>query len=166
MRATLVVVPGYEFLSRSYWALSSFGDVGAAADNLRIREGMDWLRPIHVAEEGAWYSAGDGTGPDDNIGRTVSDWVAGQDVDAAIWTGLVAKTFEPTSQRVALEDQVVGFLRSLASGEEEGAREYVEKAPTSIDTPVRRAIEAELGWERTPLDPKLFEGDEPGKPCS
>jgi hypothetical protein len=166
MRATLVVVPGYERLSRSYWALSSFGDVGVAANNLRVREALDWLRPIHVAEEEAWYSAGDGRGPHDDIGRTVAEWIADQDVDTAIWTGLSAKTFEPTSTRMPLEDQVVGFLRFLDPREEEGAREYVEKAPASIDTPVRRAIEAELGWERTPLDPKLFESAEPGEPCT
>ena len=166
MRATLVVVPGYECFSRSYWALSVFGDVGTAADNLRIREGMDWLRPIHVAYEDTWHSAGDGRGPKDDIGTAVSEWVAHQDVDAAIWTGLAAKTFEPKSQRVPLEDQVVAFLRSLDLAKSKGAREYVEKAPASIDTPVRQAIEIELGWGRTPLDPELIEGDEPGEPCA
>gem|GEM_PF-5769584 len=76
----------------------------------------------------------------------------------AIWTGLTPKIFKPSSQRVSLENQVVNFLRSLDPAYERAAREYVEKAPASIDTPVRQAIQDELGWKRERLPDKLFEG--------
>ncbi len=141
MRVTLVIVPRYEHLSRTYWALSAFGDVGAAAQNLREREGCPSLKPIHAADGETWRSVGDGKKPDDRVGLTISEWVSGRDdVDVAIWTGLTPKIFKPSSQRVSLENQVVNFLRSLDPAYEQAAREYVEKAPASIDTPVRQAI--------------------------
>jgi len=79
MRVTLVIVPRYEHLSRTYWALSAFGDVGAAAQNLREREGCPSLKPIHAADGETWRSVGDGKKPDDRVGRTISEWVSGRD---------------------------------------------------------------------------------------
>ena len=166
MRVTLVLVPGYEHLSRAYWAVSAFGDIGTAAHNLMEREKCTSLKPIHVADAARWWSAGGGSGPRAEFGSEVSAWVAARDdVDAAIWTGLQPKVFKPKSTRVPLADQVVGFLRSLSPGYEGDAREYVQKAPASIDTPVRRAIEEELDWSRERLPSDLFEGMEPGSPC-
>ncbi len=165
MRVTLVLVPRYQHLSRSYWAFSAFGTVDAAAENLRERE-RTRLKRIHVADAKTWWTAGEGSGPRDEFGSAVSAWVAGRDdVDVAIWTGLKPEVFNPDSRRVPLEDQVVAFLRSLGPDYEPEAKRYIQMAPASIDTPVRKAIERELGWKRKPLPKNLFEREEPGEPC-
>lgn len=164
MRVTLVIVPGYGILSRTYWALSVFEDVGAAAENLREREGCTSLKPIHAADGETRWSVGGGNKPDDRVGRTITEWVSGRDgVDVVIWTGLKPKTFNPRSQRAPLASQVITFLRSLNPAYEQVAREYVEKAPASIKTPVRQAIEEELDWKRKVLPNNLFEGAGEGR---
>ena len=61
-----------------------------------------------------------------------------------VWTALGARfpgvAGEPSSE------QVVAYLKGLASPEKELAEEYIRKAPRQIRTAYRERIEAALGW--------------------
>jgi len=160
MRVTLVLVPGCQ-RSRTYWAVSSFDSINGAAENLKEREGSPDLKPIHAADPqlGA-RSLGEGKSPDREVSDAVLEWLNTHDVDAAVWTGLGPKAFNLTGSN-PLTDQVVAFLRSLDHTAERYAREYVEFAPATINTPVRSAIEQGLGWKRRDLPESLFETGAP-----
>lgn len=162
-RVTLVALPGYRHRSSTYWALSSRSDLDEAIEDLRVRETNAPPRHIHWARPGGDYGSGEaGFRPDPRIGEAVLGWLDGRpDLDAAVWTGLPPRNFDPDSPVVDLADQVLTYLRSLSAGEDVEARWYVEMAPPSIDTPVRRAIEAALGWRRRGPDPSPY-GSAPG----
>ena len=164
MRVTLVLLPGTD-PSRTYWALSTEDSLEKAAGNLRLREGMKSCKQIHAAtkDPSSVFSVGGGVKPDADVAKTILDWLAGrEDLDAAIWTGLGPKEFS-TRGDIPLEQQVVVFLRGLGHSDEQRAKEYIQYAPASIDTPVRRAIEKGLQWKRQELPASLFEeAEEPG----
>jgi hypothetical protein len=167
MRVTLVLIPKYEHLSRSYWANSAFETLDAACENLRARENCDDLRPIHVVESAGGRSFGGASEPHEDLVKPINEFRQSRKLDAVVWTGLKPKSFSVESSRLPLADQVLGFLRSLSPDEEAGAKEYVRKAPAAIDTPVRRAIRAELKWTDLPLSPDLFHnGLAVGPACS
>ncbi|HDH27016.1 MAG TPA: hypothetical protein ENH00_12615 [Actinobacteria bacterium] len=123
------------------------------------------MKPIHAAGlQFAARSLGGGTNPDPKVGEAVLEWLDTHDVDAAVWTELGPETFNPTGE-TPLTDQVVTFLRSLDRAAKHYAREYVEFAPVAVDTPVRKAIERELGWKRRDLPESLFETALPLEKC-
>lgn len=167
MRVTLVLVPGYESQSqsRSYWAVSCFESLDAAAENLRVREGCKNLRPIHVIDNDGARSFGRGKAPDDDIASAIDEFRGEENLDAVVWTGLCPKSFKPIDGRIQLIDQVLGFLRSLDPEEEARAKEYIQKAPPAISTPVRQAVQEEFDWKLIPLPPSLFDGPHQGESC-
>lgn len=62
-----------------------------------------------------------------------------------IWTALEATTFDnPDAADVA--QRIAQYLGTLTGAVRDYAERYVRFAPRQIDTPVRRKIEAALGW--------------------
>ena len=165
-RVTLVLVP-WEWVDRSgsYWAHSCHTVLPEACDNLKTREGA-LARDIHFAtlEESGSFG-GETPHPDSaDVFETVQAWIATQRrVDAAVWTGLPHKEF-PRTRETELAADVVSYLRGLGGEARDRAKEYVRYTPQSVRTPVRVAIERDLGWTPMPLPGHLFSGG--GRPAS
>ena len=159
-RVTLVLVESAEY-SRTYTAMSTESTVDGAAENLRWREGRTKTEFIHVI---------DGDGARDMDDKSVSSrstneiarWLkASKDYDAAVWTALPAKGFSSHN----LAKRVTQHIQRLDPEQRGRAREYVQKAPTTVDTVVRRAVEGEFGWSRIGPPAEVL-SDEPGEPCT
>ena len=160
-RVTLVLLDGVD-PSRTLWGRSASTDMSDAAENLRRREGRT---------RRSWIYQTDTSGTHDMNGRqiisssasAVRSWLSDAGVHGAVWTGIPAKGFDLSD----LETVVVDWLRKLSDmGQHSDAEKYIKRAPSAVDTPVRRAIRRELGWHPEPLDPMLFADPASGEPCA
>lgn len=133
-RITLVLADDVP-LVRSLWAIMDTDDLEEARQALAHREGIG----KNLDSIGRWKS-GDGAPPF----LALSDWAACRSIEAVIWTALPPK-FD-AEERTPTEAEVVHYLGSLRGAAKDNAEQYVRRAPPQIDTPIRRAIEAELGW--------------------
>lgn len=137
-RLTLVIVDGAP-LQRTLWALSLNGTLEEARESLRIRE-QSGLRFMGACLRGS-NSVGSVPGS-----AAVLEWLAGTDLDGAVWTALGSNNPDK-SPGLATEEERLGWLRELVTqGKADAAREYIERAPVQIDTPLRCRIREELGW--------------------
>ena len=137
-RLKLVILPGAR-LQRTLWALSQKGALEEARDSLRIREGTG-LRFFGACLRGAKI--------DDNVPgcSNVLKWLTGIDLDGAVWTALGPNRPDKVPG-ITTEDEKLAWLRDLVARDNaHHAREYIERAPAQIDTPMRRRIREELGW--------------------
>lgn len=134
-RVTLVLAPDVP-LVRSLWAIMDSSDLATAREQLRKREGTLTKHPEHIAS----WSQGDIDPPL----FALTEWAAAHGVGSVIWTALPPK-FGGVERTPTLAE-VIAHLRSLRGTERDNAERYIRHAPAQIDTPIRRAIEAELGW--------------------
>lgn len=162
-RLTLVIHPGSPEEptpdQRTYWAFSELENLTAARKNLQAREGAKYLDDIHSVtidgqEEGK-------VKPD--ISARIREWLTSrQGVLAAIWTGLPSNWPQQRKGKQFTRKDAVRYLRELERGRGQAkaaydrAREYVTKAPSQIQTPIRKAMREERGWEDTALPEVLF----------
>lgn len=139
-RLTLVLVDGCP-LQKTLWAMSRKMTLAEAVEDLRIREG-----PTKNENIGRWDKGQEVDSRFVNVLPVISEWAMRHDLDGVVWTALgpMNPNREPM---LASNEELMGYLRSLvANGNEAAAREYVQRAPTQIETPMRRRIQAELGW--------------------
>lgn len=157
-RLTLVIHPGSPDV-HTYWALSAAADLDQGRQNLRVREGCN-SRHIHsvTALPQTENAASD-------IEARVRSWLlVRDDVEAAIWTALPSNWGEKRDRTFTSEDAVL-YLRGLEDSKGapgltlDRAREYVTNAPAQIQTPVRKTVRQQLGWEDAALSSVLFERD-------
>jgi hypothetical protein len=139
-RLTLVLVDGVP-LQRTLWALSRKTNLAEAVADLQLREGAAYDTYI-----GRWSMAQPAYSRGVNIIPAISAWAIKHGLDGVVWTALGPK--KPNGENgLASSDERIDYLRGLiARGKEADAQEYIERAPTQIDTPIRRRIREELGW--------------------
>ena len=125
---------------RSLWAIMDTRDPDEAKTALRKREGIPRRREQDFV--GLWTP---GKQPPDTI-LGLSAWAQARDVDAVVWTALPYKFFDGDPDKRATGDEIVDYLSRLGGSTRDEAERYVRRAPTQIDTTIRRAIEATLGW--------------------
>lgn len=156
MRLTLVILPGSPN-QQTYWALSEFGVIEEARQNLRQREGTK-PADIHFLLKKGEASK--------DVPLTVREQIAGwlnqrNDVDAALWTGLPGNWGEKRGKEFSPKD-AVEYLVELENDKDstqaayDRARQYVVNAPPGIDTPVRKEMRLR-GWLDAQLPQVLFE---------
>ena len=141
-RLTLVIHPGSED-QVTLWALSACATLQDAREELRNREKTSSDNIHSLDRDGRLEGA-----PPPHIVHSVSEWLAQhQDVQAVLWTGL-RSNWEKKKGCVFTVDRAVNHLLELESKANvfKPAREYVTRAPSSINTPVRRAMRAH-GWD-------------------
>lgn len=139
-RLTLVIVEGAP-LQPTLWARSRKESLQDAVRNLQQREGLPTARRI-----GSWSTALPQYTAQGPIARAVSNWARTKGVDGVVWTALGPKRPDGINGNSS-EDELLAYLRELeSSGRSRAAREYIEKAPTQIDTRLRKRIRDELGW--------------------
>jgi len=153
-RLTLVIHPGCEEQT-TYWALSEYGDVGPAIQNLKEREGCSTERMASMRTD-------DESG-EDAIKVEIKEWLRNKtEVDAAVWTNLRSNWHDKRCQEFNVE-AAVRYLEQLEQHQQEAVellkrtRDYVRNAPEQIQTKVRERIRERTGWADNKLADTLFE---------
>lgn len=146
-RVSLVSVDGHPTRAATFWAESDCPDIVSAVKDLAHRE-RTHVRHIHLCTS-AGPRRGDGTAIEGITAEIVEEWLGRRPrLGAALWTGLGVTRFRVDD---TLPSQVVSYVGALTVSVRSRAREYVERAPATVDTPVRQALEREFGWARRPL---------------
>lgn len=138
-RLTLVLVDGAP-LQQTLWAISRKPTLAEAVTDLVKREGTT------DSNIGRWPCTDRFDIFEKSMASIMAAWAQERKVDAAVWTALGPK--KPNGEiGLATDDELINYLRTLAErGDDAAAKEYVEKAPTQIKTPLRARICRELGW--------------------
>lgn len=147
-RATLVIS---EFGSpqQTYWAYASPDNLDSVVSELGSREGT---RRIHFALSNGTVSPGCSV----QTRSSMSQWLAGHpELHGCVWTGLGSNWIEKRGQAFSVED-ALKYLMELPDASE--AKEYIQKAPAQIQTPLRQAVRERLGWLDADLSDDLFAG--------
>jgi hypothetical protein len=74
----------------------------------------------------------------------IRDWARATGFDAVVWTDLPSNFEEEIGASFSVE-RAEQYLKSLPRTVAERAREYIQKAPEEVNTPLRRRL-YESGW--------------------
>ncbi len=132
-RLTLIIdrEHGHPVVSR--WSRSPRSGIQHAVADLAAREVCD---PDGIG----FLDRGHPEQPD--VPTTVRRWCASNDLDGAVWTALPG-TFEQRAGRPFSVANAMDYLDSLVGSDRARALAYLRNAPEQVDTPVRRAFEAD-----------------------
>lgn len=156
-RLTLVLTQGAVPV-QCLWAELSYASPEEAQAALAGREGC----ALH--DIGRWP----GKGPRHVVGATeIERWARANEIDAVVWTALAPNFDESHGKGSTGTDGVLNYLRGLDAVTQSKAREYVERSTIQVMTPLRQAIERELGWvaaSESPGDQPAAAAQPPGTP--
>lgn len=140
-RLTLVLEEALGTPCVTYAALSAFGDLDAAIENLRVREGMPTAKAVghldlHSKRESTLARQRHPDALD-----VISAWARENGLDAVVWTAL-ATNFDKASRRKETfsTGAAIRHLELLHADEQEAALTYIRRAPREVQTPVRSAV--------------------------
>jgi hypothetical protein len=138
-RLTLVLVKNVP-IQPTLWALSHKNSLSRAIKNLADREGTN------ESNIGHWPCIGIGDDFEKRVVSVVAEWAQERLLGGAIWTALGPK--KPNKENgLATDQQLIEYLRGLVRhNRASAAKEYVEKTPCQIKTPLRSRIRQEFGW--------------------
>jgi len=147
-RLTLVIHPPAR-VQQALWAAATSDDMAQVRENLREREETE-LRLIHTAS-----ADGFSEGVAQNVKESVSAWLRQKPhLSGCVWTGLTSNWEKERNCNYSSAD-AVRYLQGL--DDPAHAREYVQTAPSQIQTETRTAMRAQLGWQDAELPDMLFE---------
>lgn len=144
-RITLVICPGRSPVP-TRWAILDVPDIRSAKRSLAVREWDCALKNPNWIEENIGYwerTTGAMLGMEAD---TIAAWASAEGFAGVVWTSLPCK-FNGVKGVMPSEDDVIDSLRGLEGNERVLAAEYVRKAPREVDTPYRRRIARDLGWD-------------------
>ena len=105
----------------------------------RERAAEDWIGWVDLAARTARCRTG--------VSERIRDWCAAQGAMGAVWTDL-APNFEVETGRPFTVARGIAYLKSLEGASLSAAHEYIDGAPATTDTPLRRALSADPWWTR------------------
>ena len=146
-RLTLVITPKVDPV-QTLWAVSTFEDVGQAAENLRKREGTS---KAYIGQLAIGKPSNRDTGSE-----AVSAWLREQNIEAAVWTTLPPKA-PPNSDTPMNAQRAVDHINGLDNDKRQRAEEYVRNTPEQIETKIRKRLREEFDWDNNPLSLDLLE---------
>ena len=143
-RLTLVIDEDHGALCRTFVASSAFSDLGAAIDNLKVREGL------YSIDDVGWAVHRSGAVSERSLSRHPSavmafqHFLANSDFDAMIWTALPPNFATTLSDGAAFSlPRALRFLvEDLSLAERDLSLEYLRRAPAESVTPLRTAASA------------------------
>ncbi len=145
-RLTLVIHPGSRKV-KTYWALSAFGTIKDACENLRVREGT----AAHLVDVLQASDNHDEEMPGSR--NAVLAWLKGKrDLDAAIWTA-IKSNWEERRGIAFSQDDAKRYLSELKCKRDDAvlsydrACEYIQNAPEQIRTALRDLLEDSPDFE-------------------
>jgi hypothetical protein len=127
---------------RSLWAVMAVNDLAKARECLRERERV--FQSNQAKHIKAWSKREDGPA----LIVELPKWAESRGIDSVVWTAL-PENLGPANDQTA--EKVLTHLKALTGEERDNAERYFRRAPAQVDTPIRRRVEADLGWtKRTP----------------
>jgi len=138
-RLTLVIVPGKEEVKTLY-SISRFVDLDHVILDLACREGCPKSKiGYFVKSDGRFHSKS-------NIRNNIESWMTqNEEIEAVIWTDLSMNFKEKIGVELSLEN-VINYLRYQPQDVKVKAEQYIRRAPTIVNTAIRRITETEFGW--------------------
>jgi hypothetical protein len=144
-RLTLVIDEAFGAPCITYSALSTFDNLEAAIEDLRIREGMPSRKGVGFVAFRHRRQRVTALERHPRAVKAVTEWTCTQGFDAAIWTALASNFEEETHEPFSVE----AAIRHLEARDEDtlgAALRYIRQAPPEIKTPVRDAVD--IRWPR------------------
>ena len=136
-RLTLVIVESARPVP-VLWARLAFADIDQARTNLRDRE---WPGRDVAEVVGVWERAGF---EESTRARLIGNWAKERDIDAVVWTKLPPRFRQ--RPRAPSISEALAYLSELDAEKRALAEQYIRRTPLQITTPIREAIESQLGW--------------------
>lgn len=138
-RLTLVIVPRVEEV-RTLYVISRFVELDHVILDLAHREECCKSKiGYFVKSDSRFHSKS-------NIRNNIESWINQKDeIDAVIWTDL-SMNFKEKINLEFTEDNAIGYLKHLPIEKKIIAEQYIRRAPTPINTVIRRKVDAEFGW--------------------
>lgn len=144
-RLTLVIEEAVGKLCPTYVAISAFGDLDAAIENLRRGEGMRSAMGVGFVDLAGGKHSSRAIERHPQSVAAINAWAQANGCDAAIWTALASnfhgpeKAAEPFSVEAAIR-----YIETQDDATRQTALSYIRNAPQEAQTPVRAA--AALRW--------------------
>jgi len=141
-RLTLVIRPESELVQTLY-AISTKDNLHQAILNLSKRENCK-IESIGYFDR----TENSFSNPNFQFIRNIIDWIeVKNEIEAVIWTDLPENFQEKTGNSLN-EENAISYINGLLLAEQAAAESYIRRAPAIINSPIRRAFERELGWNR------------------
>lgn len=137
---TLVVDPGNGENCQSSFAISARKHLDDVICDLRCREGTD-LRRIGFVDT---VSDAQRSNVHSDLVGVLRNWAQERGFSSVVWTDLPSNFNEGGRDQFSVE-AAARYLRDLDAEGARKAREYIERAPKSVSTPLRRHLE-KSGW--------------------
>lgn len=125
----------------SHWIRSRRSTLDEAADDLARRE-----RAVRQRIGAVCLETGVAHGRLDPVVRTVRDWCLTEGLSGAVWTDLESNFEEHLGTGFSV-DRGAAYLETLEGESRDEAVRYIDNAPVTTDTPLRRRLET-TGWWR------------------
>jgi hypothetical protein len=144
-RLTLVIDLVNGKPTKTCYALSSRTDLVDAVADLRDREGtvanrIGYLNIIDRTDSLVIYQDQDQV----DVFEKIKEWAVSSNFDAVVWTALPSQFKYETGKNYSVEC-AIEYINSLPKSAKKIAIEYIEKAPSCVETPFRRrAAEVKL----------------------
>jgi len=133
-------VPGASHSCPTLWTLSSLPSLDEGRTNLAAREGMPGPHDVHgVTRPGELVGDADPA-----VARIVGEWLPGG-VEAALWTGLPVEPSWLDPGGTLDGHAALTYAAALHGEDLIRAVEYVARAPSQTDTPLRARLLTALG---------------------
>ena len=143
-RLTLVVDETYGAVCTAYSAPSAIESLDGAIENLRLREGATNAEVIGFVELASGKQSDFATQSHPNAVAAIGAWATSNRYDAAIWTALTSNFEEPDKGGEPFSvTAAIRYLEALESRDRAAftrALDYIRKAPTEVETPVRDQV--------------------------
>jgi len=134
---TLVVDEENGELCKVQYAMSKRKNPEDAICDLRNREGT-------IKRLIGYYFIDDRQKGEPDIPESIKKWASEKEMDVVIWTGLKSNFKDKSKlKRQFSIPNAITHIQSLSAENKAKAFEYVYRAPGSIDTPLRRALQKE-----------------------
>ena len=138
---TLVVDPVIGENCQSSFAISAQKHLDDVICDLRCREGTV-LRRIGFVDT---VSGAQRSNVHSDLAGVLRNWAQERGVSSVVWTDLPSNFNEGGRGQFSVE-AAARYLRGLDAEGARKAREYIERAPESISTPLRRHVEKSEWW--------------------
>lgn len=138
-RLTLVIDELHSTVCSTVVATSSFNDLSQAREDLRGREGMHHVNGVGFIDRQTGDVSLRAMERHPGAVERIRGWLDGTDFDAVIWTALASNFKEVRREKYSIE-AALSFLESLSAEGQGIALEYIRRAPTQTQTPLRNAV--------------------------
>ena len=123
----------------TYSAISGSSDLGAAIENLRVRERMPGRKGVGFIAPRYHKQSATALERHPQAVKTIAAWVDACGFDAAIWTALGSNFAEKAREPFSVE-AAIRYLGTRDGKTLDAALIYIRRAPPEIQTPVRGAV--------------------------